>query len=96
MRLVHDVPLSLTIYLIWRFGNKNFFGYLDFLSTIGKDNADLEVVTKQIAAVVDVIFAPHGNPEISDVRRFIKQGSTCEAELLLIYTKEARIRSRQR
>ena len=48
-----------------RSGGKNFFGYLDFSSTIGKDNADLEIVTKQVAAVVDVIIASHGNPEMS-------------------------------
>ena len=33
--------------------------------TIGKDDADSEVVTTQVAVVVDVIFTPHGNPEIS-------------------------------
>ena len=48
---------------IWQFRNKNFVGDLDFSSTIGKGNAGLEVVTKQVTAVLDVIFAPHRNPE---------------------------------
>ena len=32
-----------------------------------KDNTDSEVVFKQVAAVADVIFVTHGNPEISSV-----------------------------
>ena len=43
----------------------NFLGIWFFPSTIGKDNADLEVVTKQVAAFKDVILALHGNPEMS-------------------------------
>ena len=39
-----------------RFGNENFFGSLDFSPTIGKDDADSEVVSKQVAAVADVTF----------------------------------------
>ena len=50
-----------------RFGNENFFGSLGFSPTIGKDDADSEVVSKQVAAVADVTFATHGNPEISSV-----------------------------
>ena len=38
-----------------RFGNKNLLGWLGFSPTFGKDS-DGEVATKQLAAVVDIIF----------------------------------------
>ena len=58
MHLVHDLPYSYTRILEMK-------TYLGFSLTIGKDNSDSEVTTKQVAA--DVIFVPHGNPEISSV-----------------------------
>ena len=38
--------------------------YLGFSPMIGKDDADLEAVNIQVAAVVDIIFVPHGSLEI--------------------------------
>ena len=73
---------------------------MGFSPTIGKNDVDLEVVVKQVAAVVDVIFTPHRNLEISlvyrNVTRSINEENVCDTELLLNYTKEASIRSRQR
>ena len=43
----------------------SIFGYIfRFSPMIGKDDADLEAVNIQVAAVVDIIFVPHESLEI--------------------------------
>ena len=60
----YELHKSVMVFLPYaRFGNENPFAGWDFHQHL---DADSEVVTKQlVATVVDIMPAPHGNPEIS-------------------------------
>ena len=40
---------------------------LGFSPTIGKDDVDSELGTKQVTGDADIIFAPHRSPEVSSL-----------------------------
>ena len=46
------------------FRKQKSLGQLGFSTSFGKDSDD-EVATQQLTAVVDVMFMPHDDPEIS-------------------------------
>ena len=54
------IAIYYSLLIILAFWKQILFGWLGFSPTFGND----KVATKQLAAVVDVVIAPHESPEI--------------------------------
>ena len=66
--LLLECMLHNSFLIIVTFWKRKPLRLIRFSPIFGKDS-DVEVATVQLIAVVDVIFAPHDNPEISGQSR---------------------------